>query len=423
MRRTTTRLPWLSGLALIAAACGPSMPAVAQGSAEQRASELYELCRRSASEAKAACYDAQLQPIAGAGEVAYEMGVLSGLLKLDPDVERDGHMFAHAIGIAAYSPDRDFATTFASCSELFHAGCYHGVIQARFAAAGEIDATTVNGLCADVADAGLDQWTRFQCVHGLGHGLLILHDHDLLRGLDGCDLLTDGWERESCYGGAFMENVTNATHPHHAALTTQLGAGSGHTGHDEHGGHAGKSEPFQAIDANDPYYPCTIVAEHQKLACWGMQTSAILYLNGNDFAAAAMTCDGAPAEYRRTCHQSLGRDASGHANRQPAALNALCAKDTSEYAAWCYVGAVKAVIDWAGQPSDGLRFCDVVAGEENRARCHEAVGEQIAVIVSSDPDRRAACLDADAMYRDACLWGAGLLNEAPPLLRNATPRF
>lgn len=411
--RTPGGMRGIAVMALLAAACGPSAPAVAQDAATERARQIREVCRSAnGADEKAACYDAELQPIARSGEVGFALDVLTGLSTLDSDVERDGHMFAHAIGIAAYSSERGFGETFASCRELFHAGCYHGVIQARFAAEGGADAETVNTLCAEVADAGADRWTRFQCVHGLGHGLLILHGHDLLKGLESCDLLRDGWERESCYGGAFMENVTNATHPHHAALTSQLG---GHGGHEAHGDHG--QTAFKAIDPDDPYYPCTVVKEHQKLACWGMQTSAILYLNGSDFAAAAKTCDGAPEPYRRTCHQSLGRDASGFANRDAAALVGICEEDTSELAAWCYVGAVKAVIDWAGRPTDGLHFCEAVRGEENRARCYEAVGEQIAVMVPGEAARREACAPAAADHVETCLWGAGLIDEMPPTLR------
>ncbi len=401
------------GLAISVTACAAGPAQHGSGSSD-RARQIAAECR-SAPE-KSACYDEKLAAIAATGAVDSALEVLTALSSVDKSVERDGHMYAHAIGIAAFDPARDFASTFTRCSELFHAGCYHGLIQAHFAGAGQVDAAAVNGLCREVAESGADRWTVFQCLHGIGHGLVILYEHDLIKGLAGCDLLEDAWDRASCHGGAFMENVTNATHPHHAALTAALAGG-----HDEHASHADHgataAEPFRPFDRDDLHYPCTIVEEHHKSACYGMQTSVMLYLNEYDFGAAAEACDGAPETYRATCHQSLGRDASGFANRDIKELNRLCAQDRSELAPNCYVGAAKAVIDWAGQPSEGMRFCRAVAGEENRARCYFAVGQQIGVIVSDREKRRAACTEAGGRYRDACLWGAGLLETEPEFLR------
>src|SRR5690606_27389891 len=105
-------------------------------------------------------------------------------------------------------------------------------------------------------------------------------------------------------------------HPHHSALTSSL-PGPANTQHDEHGAHAEHggaqpaAEPFVPIDPEDPHYPCTIVGEQYLAACYGMQTTVMLHLNGQNFEAAAKTCDGAPSTVRRVCHQSLGRDASG----------------------------------------------------------------------------------------------------------------
>src|SRR3989442_12919190 len=82
----------------------------------------------------------------------------------------------------------------------------------------------------------------------MGHGLTMFRGHDLPQALTDCDLLSDGWDRESCYGGAFMENVINVTSPHHPA--TELAA---------HRHHHMAMSPFKAIDPAAPPYPCSIV--------------------------------------------------------------------------------------------------------------------------------------------------------------------
>ena len=421
---------WIGGmsvpcLVLVAAACSAG-PAPAQTGAVETARELREAC--GGADDKSACYDARLGEIAKTGDVRRALDVVAALAERDDDVARDGHMYVHAVGIAAYDPAGDFAETFTRCTELFHAGCYHGLIQAHFSAVGQVDAETVNRLCDEVSNSGADRWTTFQCLHGIGHGLVIHSDHDLIEGLKGCDLLDDPWKRASCEGGAFMENVTNATHPHHAALTESLGASVAHADHgamsaDAHANHdAAAAEPFAPIDPEDPHYPCSIVEEHQKLSCYGMQTSVMLYLTDYDFGKAAELCDGAPATYVAACHQSLGRDASGFSNRNADELNRLCAQDRSRYASFCYVGAAKAVIDWAGQPEDGLAFCRSVQGDDNRIRCYQAVGQQIGVIVPDEARGRALCAEADGAEEQACLFGATLVADMPPELRSLMER-
>ena len=55
----------------------------------------------------------------------------------------------------------------------------------------------------------------------------MFHGHDLPRALASSDLLSRPGERDNCYGGAFMENIVNATEPHHADRPGGGGAGRG----------------------------------------------------------------------------------------------------------------------------------------------------------------------------------------------------
>ncbi len=73
----------------------------------------------------------------------------------------------------------------------------------------------MNAMCAPWISPSTNRWLRFQCVHGIGHGLTMFYAHNSAAGVGGCDLLREHWDRESCYGGAFMENIVNATASHH----------------------------------------------------------------------------------------------------------------------------------------------------------------------------------------------------------------
>ena len=255
----------------------------------------------------------------------------------------------------------------------------------------------VEGLCQPFKSATASRWVLFQCVHGMGHGLTMFHGHDLPRALTDCDLLSDGWDRESCYGGAFMENVINATAPHHPA--TQLAA--------QH--HHDAAPTFKALDPNDPLYPCSIMADRFLHACYQMQTSVMLHFNHGDIGAAARSCDQAPPQMRSVCYQSLGRDITSYALRDPRKTADLCQKGTAAYRPACYFGAAKALVDWTATTDAAFTFCRIVAAEPGGPTCYQALGEEIATLVAPIPDREEQCTRAQLPAAvAACRQGAGL---------------
>jgi hypothetical protein len=389
-------------------------------------------CREDAPERRRACYEAALSGPAREGRVETAMAGLRAAAAADRAVERDGHVYAHAIGKLAYRARPDLAATFGRCDESFQSGCYHGVIQAYFEAHPAVDAEAVDAVCRPYRAEGASRWLLFQCVHGLGHGLTALRGHDLPRALRDCDLLRDGWDRESCYGGAFMENVVNAMGPHHGGA-----AGEGHGGATagEHGGTdgeghgigaaagegndgaratgAGRASAFQALDPADLHHPCSAVEERYLAACYGMQTSVMLFLNGGDLEGAARACNDAPPAMRSVCAQSLGRDISSYTLQDPAESIRFCGFTAERWRPWCYVGLAKNFVDLTATTDAAFAFCGSVPEEPGRLKCHEAVGEEIGILAADPAERERMCADSDPRYRAACRFGARLTQTAP----------
>jgi hypothetical protein len=364
---------------------------------------------------------------AGVDRVMSALGILAGQ---DSDIAVDGHVYAHGIGISAYRGAATVGQTFSRCTAEFQSGCYHGVIQAYFAdrSGGDAGVTAgkLNALCTSWRSAR-GRWLDFQCAHGIGHGLMAVESHDLLRALDSCDLLTDSFEKQACWGGAFMENVVNATAPHHMAVTHVADAGdaaaghemaghdmSGHEGHDmagmpgmagmDHGGHG--AQAFKALDPDDPLYPCDIVKPQHRSACYLMQTSAMLWRNHGNFRDAAETCQTAPADMQRTCFVSLGRDANSWGRGNPDRAIALCEQAPEAAQPNCIVGVVKNMIDVSSAAIDGLQFCRKVSANSKPA-CYLAVGQEIGLLNATAADRERAC-QAAIGYVTECRRGAGL---------------
>lgn len=350
---------------------------------------------------------------------------LDSIAAVDSEVRRLGHNYSHALGLAAYTTPEEVAEVFSQCTAIFQSGCYHGVIQSYFEEYSRVhgdhlDAGMVNALCADQRADSTQQWILFQCVHGLGHGLMMVYDNHLPTSLEGCDLLWSAWEREVCYGAVFMENVVLATTPHHAFGRPEdaeggghdhgggaVGAGEEHAGHDMAPTTVARSD-FPGLDRARPLYPCDALPDRYAHACYQMQTSAILHFNGRNIADAGRVCLTAPDPHRATCIQSLGRDVSAlTVQDHPRALR-MCATVPAGYEQFCHLGYAKNLVDQTSNPQDGFAFCGLLTDPASKRACYTGIGEQLWVLYT-DTDRRAqVCGSIDPDYVSACLSGAGL---------------
>ncbi|MBW3629347.1 MAG: hypothetical protein KY464_08630 [Gemmatimonadetes bacterium] len=433
-------------LAPLALAQSPASDAVTK-----QVSALQSRCGSLAGEKRTSCFDSELLALLKQAGVGATMTVLERLGEADRDVRREGHLYAHSIGLAAFRGRDEVGATFSECTPIFQSGCYHGVIQSYFAdlvgSSGPeaVTADAVNQLCGSYRGDPGKRWILFQCVHGMGHGLAMVHQHHLPRMLGGCDLLREAWEREGCYGGAFMENVVQATAPHHTVGRPEAGGAHGHDpagnadvdhaamGHTStatpsvdhaamghtaaeaaamdhaamgHGAPAG--EPYKALDKNDPLYPCNTLDVRYLRSCYSMQTSAILFFNGGDVPATARACDGAPEDFRTACYQSLGRDISAYTLQDHAKAAQLCENGDPAYQPWCHVGYTKNLVDLNADATDGIAYCRILTSADAKVACYRAVGEETWVLTNDREKHRAWCDTAEAEYRATCAAAAGV---------------
>ncbi len=348
-------------------------------------------CSSLDSEARRTCWEDTFLLIASGKRVPLALGALADLGRRNREVVSHGHGLTHVIGITALQPGDDVAEVFRTCNGLYQSGCYHGVIQAYLTAGPEVDSLRTVELCEKIAPSGTDLWLRFQCVHGLGHGLEMAWNWDLPRALSGCDWLPSDWDRESCYGGAFMENaVASASDGHHTsvrALEADAEPANAHAAH-QHGPPA--DAPFMMRDSTDALYPCSIVAAKYGYSCFVGHGGILLEASGNDFARATENCNRAPEQFRGACYLSLGTNASGWTLQDTKKAVTHCSNGDEQYRPWCFVGAVKNFIDVTANPDDGIAFCRAVPVGESQRRCWRAIGEQVVVLYSGDIARREA---------------------------------
>ncbi|HMI57933.1 MAG TPA: hypothetical protein VK511_07790 [Gemmatimonadaceae bacterium] len=351
---------------------------------------------------KIPCYEKHLIPLVDRGGPKLAMGTLMQVANGDVEVRGFGHVYAHAIGMHAYDADKNVERTFSSCTDAFQSGCYHGVIEAYFASTGKVDSQSVRDLCVPWSQPGVYGWLRFQCAHGLGHGLTMHYEHNLVSSLKGCDLLVEDWDRQSCYGGAFMENVVDATEPHHGMPGMDMPE---------------EKRAWKQIDKNDYNYPCTILPERYLTTCYQNQVSIIMYFDDHKMPQVAKDCMNVPENYRYMCFTGFGTDINSFVVGDHLKGIAQCDYAPEKYRDYCLIGVVKNIIDVSAKTADGVSFCQKVSDHHLKSRCYEAVGEESVSLEQKPEIRETYCAVSEPGYIEACRFGARLTTVAPPGLK------
>jgi hypothetical protein len=148
------------------------------------------------------------------GNIAFREGPKKALRILGQDdlsvpaVHADCHQITHAVGHAALARYHGNAAEALSQGAMTcNSGYYHGVIERAFAGVPREQVTRIaRRLCTGHA-VTKDEFLLYQCVHGLGHGLMIYSGLDLPWSLKTCDRLQTDFDRVSCTGGVFMQNL------------------------------------------------------------------------------------------------------------------------------------------------------------------------------------------------------------------------
>jgi hypothetical protein len=321
------------------------------------------------------------------GNIAYYQGPKAALKIFDEDISRAGpieagcHRIAHYIGSAALARFHgNVSKAFARGSSSCWSGYYHGILERSFWGVSSIAkvAKIARGIC-NTSEIRRITWIAYQCVHGLGHGLMIYTGLNLPLALKICDTLGTHWDQISCTGGVFMENITPS------------------------GGPFVKS-PW--LRKNDLVYPCDAVKQRHKLYCYLMVTSRILQANGYNWKATAKICSNVEKGWVGTCFQSYGRDASGYTRQSPTKALALC-RIAGSGLSDCIYGAARDMTSNYSSGRVSAQLCAIVPGGQ-KSRCYFGIGTVLGGMSATLDGRRALCRQyISGEYANECYRGAG----------------
>ena len=320
------------------------------------------------------------------GNLVYNDGPKPALAKLqsmmtsNAAVAADCHRIAHRMGSAALARFKDeVAPAFIAGTAVCASGYYHGIIERAFLGQPTDKLSVVaRQLCSDPKITER-RFLAYQCIHGLGHGLMIYTGYDLPGSLRTCDDLRNGFDRVSCSGGVFMENFNSSY-----GVTSKY------------------------LRRNDPIYPCNSVAERHKLYCYLLVTANILRVENYDQARTANACRRSEAEWVKTCFESYGRDVSGIAGKDAAKALASC-RLAKRNEGDCLYGVSREIVNADAAPERGAHFC-ARAPARHRAHCYEGVGSVYAALAPTPEALRAKCREISGRHVQACLRGAGLVS-------------
>jgi mono/diheme cytochrome c family protein len=319
------------------------------------------------------------------GNLTYNEGPEVALARLEKDsaanaaIQGNCHRIAHRMGSAALSRYKDkVAPAFIAGTPICASGYYHGIIERAFLGqpTDKLD-VVARQLCTD-SEITSQKFLFYQCIHGLGHGLMIYTGYDLPGSLKTCDSLKVDFEQVSCSGGVFMENFNSS--------------------------YGVKSKYLRA---NDPIYPCNKAAERHKAQCYGLVTANLLTRTGYDQRATAEGCRRSEPDWVGICFESFGRDVSGIAQKSASKAIASC-RLAGKNEGDCLYGVAREIVNSDAAGERGARFCGKV-DKRHRKRCFSGVGSVMASI-ETQPDRlKAACRRLSGRYTQQCYEGAGLV--------------
>ncbi len=292
----------------------------------------------------------------------------------------DCHQEAHLIGRLAYQVFK--SNVFHKGSSGCHSGYYHGAMEAFLNDKGTDNlAVKINELCSKFPTS----FTKFECLHGVGHGILAYLDYNLPWSLKTCQLLDSDFSKSSCYGGVFMENIVTAE-----------GKGAARDAHQT------------KWVSKDPLFPCNGIDQAMTVQyqCYLMQTSRMLDISNHNFDFAAKTCLTVKDSFKGTCFQSLGRDIAGFVLRDPHKIIDFCSKVESNYYYKCIEGSLYVVIDFWGDKltSQAAELCQLVQNYEQRQLCFQQLGGRLKELFADIRPHAQICLD-----NKDCLKAAGIL--------------
>jgi plastocyanin len=238
------------------------------------------------------------------------------------------HDILHSVGKTAYNKYGDFSSAIIYQKDFCNSGYIHGVIEAFFiengAALREIAAS------CEFSDRPSSEFERWQCNHGIGHGLMYFTGGDLDQSIKLCSSLS-AQAISPCQNGAFME-----------VFNQEILA---------------KEESF--IDESDIFSTCKN-SPGIKSDCYIYAPTYTLHKATTDFTSAFALCETVEKGFEDDCHVGIGGEAMKRNMNNPLSVFSLCDMQTQPTKSYCLTGAIGMYMNQMSTYESGKNLCKLV---------------------------------------------------------------
>lgn len=234
------------------------------------------------------------------------------------------HDYLHFLAMEKYYKQQNLPELFSECTSVYYSSCYHGAVIGLLNNSSDVENNNFKNTMSHACDEFLNL-RKFghleQCVHGVGHALMIANNYRLPQALELCDNFTD-WS-STCYGGVFMENFPQSS----------------------------SSDRLSSFlpTPSDIYYPCSKLAEKHLEQCYIFLSNYHNYSDPQIWNQSGKFCQGIPKNVQSGCFDAIGNSVI------PTTENIFSLKDICEISSIssqdrlsCYLGIVGAFDDKFG---------------------------------------------------------------------------
>jgi len=226
-------------------------------------------------------------------------------------------------------------------------------------------------ICPDsLKSPTIDRW---ECLHGVGHGLASIYGYDIPRAVTACQQFED-WEQVSCAKGLFMENVV-------------------------------RFAEFQDsdFDENDLAYPCNVIDDAISAPCYHYQPTFVRYVSDSAEKTTDF-CKTVEEQFSEYCFRGVGRSYASVVVLETSNIDVLCNTEIIPYEklTYCYQGVAMVFADNRNIP-EALNFCQLIP-EEFQNDCIGEVGKWIKLVHFEPNSIQKQCnlLDSEKLV-DTCI--------------------
>ena len=179
------------------------------------------------------------------------------------------HAVLHELGRDSYAKYANYAEAMRFRTDFCTSGYIHGVTEAYIQDAGDIN-EAIQIACINEVPGGPFRW---QCNHGIGHGLMFLSNNNLPYAIEKCQNNLNVQDRHSCINGVFMENFNSDQETH----------------------------PSIYLKDDDPLFPCNEQKPEYMAECYYTAPHFILKKVKNNYRKALDVCYRVEGKNRLEC--------------------------------------------------------------------------------------------------------------------------